>query len=125
MRALPHTIPTRTTHQRRPGHPRGLTAKPRRIAVDLTPQAIEQVAGRVVGLLHGQQQQQQKERQLISAGELALYLGVTRPWIYKHRHLLGGQRIGQGPKAPWRFDRQTALQALQHHRATQPANGGL
>jgi hypothetical protein len=127
MRALPHTIPTRTTHQRRPGHPRGLGAMPRRVvAVDLTPQAIEQVAGRVVGLLHGQQQQQQREeQQLISAGELALYLGVTRPWIYKHRHLLGGQRIGQGPKAPWRFDRQTALQALEHHQAARREDGDL
>ena len=120
---VPHTIPTRTTHQRRPGHPRGLAAKPRRIAVDLTSQAVEQVAGRVVQLLHGQQQRE--EQQLISAGELALYLGVARPWIYKHRHLLGGQRIGQGPKAPWRFDRQTALQALEHHHAARREDGGL
>jgi|HubBroStandDraft_4_1064222.scaffolds.fasta_scaffold70243_2 hypothetical protein len=69
MGALPHTIPTRTTHQRRPGHPRGLGAMPRRVvAVDLTPQAVEQVAGRVLGLLHGLQRQQKEQQRLISAG---------------------------------------------------------
>ncbi|HWY18931.1 MAG TPA: hypothetical protein VNY27_09515 [Solirubrobacteraceae bacterium] len=94
-------------------------AIPRRIAVDLTPQAIEQVADRIAQLLAYQQQQQAKEAErLISAGELALHLGVARPWIYKHRHLLGGQRIGEGPKAPWRFDPHTAMQALQRHQAT-------
>jgi hypothetical protein len=91
----------------------------RRVAVDLTPQAVEQVAGRVAQLLGHQQQEQ-----LISAGELALYLGVARPWIYKHHHLLGGRRIGQGSKAPWRFDRQTALQALERHQATHDTGTG-
>ncbi len=102
--------------------PRGLGAIAHRVAVDLTPQAVEQVAGRVAQLLG---HQQRREPQLISAGELALYLGVTRPWIYKHRHLLGGRRIGEGPKARWRFDRHTALQALERHQAAQRANGGL
>lgn len=106
----------------RPSRRRGLGAMARRVAVDLTPQAVEQVAGRVAQLLG---YQQHREPQLISAGELALYLGVTRPWIYKHRHLLGGRRIGEGPKAPWRFDRHTALQALERHQAAHRANGGL
>ena len=108
----------------RPPRPRGLGAMARRVAVDLTPQAVEQVASRVAQLL-GHQQQQKQEPQLISAGELALYLGVTRPWIYKHRHLLGGRRIGEGPKAPWRFDRHTALQALERHQTAHRANGSL
>jgi len=56
---------------------------------------------------------------------LAHRLRVQRPWIYKHRHLLGGQRIGDGPKAPWRFDLDTATQALGRHQATRQANGGL
>jgi hypothetical protein len=103
---------------------RGLAATAaRHVAVDLSPQAVEQVAGRVVQLLGNSEQQRRSE--LISAGELALYLGVARPWVYKHRHLLGGQRIGEGPKAPWRFDRLVALQALERHRAAQRGNGGL
>ncbi len=120
--------PARTAHEPRPARNpraprrRGLGAIAHRVAVDLTPQAVEQVASRVVQLLGHPQRQEQR---LISAGELALYLGVTRPWIYKHRHLLGGRRLGEGPKAPWRFDRHTALEALERHQAAHRANGGL
>lgn len=117
-----HTTPFRTT-RRNCSTPRPARhATPRRIAVDLTPQAIEQIASRVAQLLT--HQQQKEPEQPISAGELALYLGVTRPWIYKHRHLLGGHRIGQGPKAQWRFDRRAAIEALEHHQAAQRTDGG-
>jgi hypothetical protein len=90
--------------------------------VDLTPQAVEQVAHRVAQLLGDERQQ--AEPRLLSAGELAQYLRVERPWIYKHRHLLGGQRIGDGPKAPWRFDRQTAMQALQRKATPRDTDAG-
>jgi hypothetical protein len=103
---------------------RGLAATvARHVAVDLSPQAVEQIAGRVAQLLGNSEQQRRSE--LISAGELALYLGVARPWVYKHRHLLGGRRIGDGPKAPWRFERQLALQALARHQAARQEDGGL
>jgi hypothetical protein len=108
----------------RPPRRRGLAATARRVAVDLTPQAVEQVACRVAQLL-GHGQRQRTEPRLLSAGELALCLGVARPWIYKHRRLLGGRRIGEGPKAPWRFDRQTALEALERRQAAQRTEGGL
>jgi hypothetical protein len=117
-----HTTPLRTTRDNNCPTPRPARhTTPRRIAVDLTPQAVEQVARRVAQLLG----HQQEAERLISAGELALHLGVARPWIYKHRHLLGGRRIGEGPKAPWRFDRQTALRALERHQAAQRADGVL
>ena len=93
----------------------------RRVAVDLTPQAVEQVAQRVAHLLGDRAQ---RHPELITAGELARRLRVERPWIYKHRHLLGGQRIGEGPKAPWRFDLDTATQALERHRAGRLTDGG-
>jgi hypothetical protein len=108
----------------RPPRRPGLAATARRVAVDLTPRAVEQVACRVAQLL-GHQQQQREAPRLLSAGELALCLGVSRPWIYKHRRLLGGRRIGEGPKAPWRFDRQTALEALERRQAAQRTEGGL
>jgi hypothetical protein len=95
----------------------------RRVAVDLTPGAVEQVAQRVTQLLQHNKLPGQPE--LLTAGELARRLRVQRPWIYKHRHLLGGQRIGDGPKAPWRFDPETAKQALERHQAAQHANGSL
>lgn len=111
-----HTTPLRATRQNYPTPRQVRYAAPRRIAVDLTPQAVEQVAGRVAQLLTHQQQQTKEVERLISAGELALHLGITRPWIYKHRHLLGGHRIGEGPKAQWRFDRRAAIKALERHR---------
>jgi hypothetical protein len=112
MRELRAT-PTRTAPQRCSGRRRGLGAAPQRIAVDLTPQAVEQVAARVAQLLR----ERQGAPQLLSAGELARELRVERPWVYRHRELLGGLRIGSGPKAQWRFERQTAIEALRRHQA--------
>ena len=92
---------------------RGLGAISRQITVALTPETVEQIASRVAQLL----QQREARPELITAGELARELRVERPWIYKHRHLLGGQRISDGPKAQWRFELDTAKRALERHTA--------
>jgi hypothetical protein len=102
---------------------RGRGAAPHRVTVDVTPQAVDQVAARLLQLLGDRDLRRAPE--FISAGELARELRVERPWVYRHRHLLGGVRIGDGPKAPWRFDRQGAIQALQRHQASQRTNGGV
>jgi hypothetical protein len=88
---------------------------PRRVSVELTPQAVEQVAARVAQLLGNRQEQPAPK--LVSAGELAHYLRVERPWVYKHRHLLGGKRIGAGPRARWRFELEEAMEAFTRHAA--------
>jgi hypothetical protein len=93
----------------------------RRVEVGLTEQAVDQVARRVVELLHHDRAQGQPE--LLTAGELARRLRVERPWIYKHRHMLGGERIGDGPKAPWRFDPEEAKRRLAEHRLTDETTG--
>lgn len=116
------TIPTPAARERCSLRRRGLGATARRVAVDLSPRAVEQVAARVAQIL--QRRELEREPELISAGELARRLRVERPWIYRHRHLLGGLRIGDGPKAPWRFDYRTAVEALQRHQAGQRASGG-
>jgi hypothetical protein len=100
---------------------RGLGAISRQVTVALTPETVEQIASRVAQLL----QQREARPELITAGELARELRVERPWIYKHRHLLGGQRISDGPKAQWRFELDTAKRALAEHTAAQRTNGGL
>jgi hypothetical protein len=117
------TIPARTgrEHCSREGRRRG--AAPRRVAVDLTPQAVEEVAVRVAAILRGRGTEQASE--LLSAGELARRLRVERPWVYRHRHLLGGIRMGAGPKAPWRFEYARAVEALRELQATQRNGGGL
>ena len=122
MRGL-STIPTPTAREHCSPRRRGLEARARSVAMDLTPQAVEQVAARVVQLLGDRDLRRAPE--YISAGELAKDLRVERPWVYRHRHLLGGWRIGDGPKARWRFDRQTAVEALRCHQAEQQTNGGV
>jgi hypothetical protein len=121
-RPLRDSCPPRPRRSLATTHPRGLAATTRRIAVDLTPQTVEQVAQRVAALL-GDRAPRQPD--LITAGELARRLRVERPWVYKHRHLLGGQRLGDGPKAPWRFDLETAKREMARHQAAQTPNGGL
>jgi hypothetical protein len=120
----PTTIPTRPTRDlcMPAARRRGLGVAARRVAVDLTPQAVEQVAQRVTQLLAARDSQERPE--LLSAGELARELRVERPWVYKHRHLLGGERLGDGPKAPWRFELETARRELARQRLRRETTTG-
>jgi hypothetical protein len=120
MRAL-STIPTRARWNLCPSRGRGRGAAPPRVAVDLSPQAVERVSVRVVQLL--QQRAPQGEPELLSAGELARRLRVERPWVYRNRALLGGLRIGEGPKSPWRFEYRTALEALRRRQVERGVGG--
>ncbi len=122
MRGL-STIPTPTGRERCSPRRRGLGARPRGVAMDLTPQAVEQVAARVVQLL-GDREPQRAPVQM-TAGELAHELRVERPWVYRHGHLLGGWRIGDGPKAQWRFEYEKAVEALRRLQVAEGARGGL
>ena len=115
------TIPRQAAHECCSAPRRGRGVVARRVTVDLTPQAVERVAVRVATLLQGHGTGQEPE--LLSAGELARRLRVERPWVYRHRALLGGMRIGTGPKAPWRFDYETAVEALRH-RQVERGEGG-
>jgi hypothetical protein len=103
-------IPARTGREHCSREGRGRGAAPRGVAVDLSPQAVEQVAARVVQLL--QDRDTKRAPECVTAGELAHKLRVERPWVYRHRKLLGGWRIGTGPKAQWRFDYARAMAAL-------------
>lgn len=100
----------------------GLGATARRVAVDLTPQAVEQVAGRVAQLLHRQQQSQEQEQTrqptgMLTVSQLAQHLSLNRAWVYEHADELGAIRVGHGPKARIRFDFHTAKAALQRQQA--------
>ena len=110
MRGL-SAIPRQAARERCSVPGRGRRAMARQVTVDLSPQAVERVAAQVVALLG--ERAAQDEPELISAGELARRLRVERPWVYRNRHLLGGLRIGAGPKAPWRFEYGRAVEALR------------
>lgn len=121
MRGL-NTIATRRPRERCSDHGRGPGVAARRVAVDLSPRAVERIAVRVAQLLT--ERRAQSEPELISAGELARRLRVERPWVYRNRRLLGGIRIGRGPKAQWRFDYACAVAALRRSGADAPAAEG-
>lgn len=44
-----------------------------------------------------------EKQQLLSPAELADKLGVRPAWVYANAERLGGFRLGEGPRAPWRF----------------------
>jgi hypothetical protein len=101
--------------------PAGRWARARRAAAELTPDAIEQVAQRVVQLLRHEQppavgaqdDTPPAPAHLLTAEQLARQLGVTRTWVYEHATELGAITLGGGPRPRLRFDPQTAAQALQ------------
>jgi hypothetical protein len=113
-----HGVSTRASRAPRDLHTtrrRGLAVSQPQVTVELTGQAVERIAARVVQLLG--ERGSQEELELICAGELARRLRVERPWVYRHRALLGGLRIGTGPKAPWRFEYRVAVEALRRQEA--------
>ena len=57
---------------------------------------------------------------LVSAAELALRLSVSRQTVYQHAAELGGQRVGTGPRARWRFDVEEAREAMHCLTSRQP-----
>ena len=106
---------TATTHDTRR---RGFAATARRIAVELTPQTIEQIATRVTQLLQHQQTHEPNPAsttRLLTVKELAHHLHLNPSWVYEHADQLGAIRTGTGPKARIRFNPHTATQALTHH----------
>jgi hypothetical protein len=110
---------TTTTRQR------GLAAAARRIAVELTPDTIDQIAGRVAQLLRHQQPPPHTNpagaSSWMTVKELAAHLKLNPAWVYEHAEELGAIRTGTGPKARIRFNPHTATQALkQHQRQPEP-----
>lgn len=57
-------------------------------------------------------------RRLLTADELAAYLGVERSWCYEHAVELGALRLGEGARPRLRFEleRVQAALACRHGR---------
>jgi hypothetical protein len=120
------TLPPRPDTNAPPGSPRpaGRWARARRAAAELTPDAIEQVAQRVVQLLRHEQTlpagapdgSQPTPARLLTAEQLARHLGVTRAWVYENATQLGAIPLSDGPRPRLRFDLTTATQAFQGRR---------
>lgn len=114
-------LTTLRPHQR----PKGPLARARRVAAELTPDAIERVAQRVVQLLHHQSHPIDEDLgspDLLDAGQLARRLGVTRAWVYENAAQLGAIPLSDGPRPRLRFDLVIAKQAFQaRQRRSEPA----
>jgi hypothetical protein len=50
--------------------------------------------------------------ELVDAATLAELLGVSRDYVYDHKEHLGGVKLGDGPRARWRFDVERARAAM-------------
>jgi hypothetical protein len=110
------------------------------VTFELTPGQVESLclqlgAGRGCNRIHGVSRQLgdpvlERRRQggdsprLLDAATVAQRLGVSREYVYSHARELGGRKLGNGPKAPWRFDPaglvQDDLGAVPHQTSSKP-----
>lgn len=49
----------------------------------------------------------------VDAATVATRIGASAAWVREHFRELGGWRLGEGPKAPYRFDLATAERAVR------------
>src|SRR5437773_1594986 len=69
---------------------------------------VEAIARRVVELLRGEC----LADELLDASEVARRFHVSRDFVYRHAEELGAVRVGDGPKAPLRFNPATVEERL-------------
>jgi hypothetical protein len=102
---------TESATQGAPPRPRpGSPVIARQAAVELTPEAIEQIARRVAELLAGERP---APGGLVDAATVARHYGLTRAWVYQHAEQLGAIAIGTGPKPRLRFDLHAVGEVLR------------
>ena len=53
---------------------------------------------------------------LLSAGDVAVRLGVRRGWVYDHADELGVVRLGDGPRPRLRFDPDALAECVRRSR---------
>jgi hypothetical protein len=103
-----------------PAYPRNGWTRARRAAVELTAEAIEQIAQRVAELLRNGAPPSRPGPGLLDARELASALGVSRDWVYEHAGELGVITLGDGPRPRMRFDPDVASLAFAARRRRIP-----
>jgi hypothetical protein len=85
--------------------------------VKLDADDIEAVAARVVELL---EQQASAPSRFVDAATLARTLHVERDWVYARARKLEAIRLGDGPKAPLRFDLRRVREILAAPNGREP-----
>jgi hypothetical protein len=86
--------------------------------MNLDAEDVEAVAARVVQLLS---EWRETPVRYVDAAALARTLKVKREWVYAHARELGGLRLGDGPKAPLRFDLERVCESLTERDGARPS----
>lgn len=81
----------------------------------LTSEDIDELADAIADRL-GDASERLVAPAVVDAATLASRLGVSSQWVRDHAEDLGGWRLGDGPKAPYRFDAHTAIRAMRISR---------
>jgi hypothetical protein len=82
------------------------------VAALLRGELVEAIAHRVVEILR-EAGPSGTMRRMVTAGQLADILDVSKAYIYQHAKELGGVRLGRNANAPLRFDVERALEAIR------------
>lgn len=83
----------------------------------LHPDDIEAIARRVVEIQREQTVPQPPQPAMLNVKALAARLGVSPAFVYEHAVELGGVKLSDSPKAPWRFDLARAQAAMDARTA--------
>lgn len=70
----------------------------------LNAETVETLADRVAELVVGHLRNDETTEHMVSAAEIARRFGVSRDYVYDHAGELGAVRLGDGRRAPLRFD---------------------
>ena len=73
-----------------------------------SPEFIDALAGALADRLAVAWTEQTGGAEVVDAARLGERLGVSAQWVREHAEDLGGWRLGDGPKAPYRFDADKA-----------------
>ena len=96
--------------------------------VTLTDEQLDRLADRLAARLADRLAEREAPRGLrrrVSAGELAVMLGVSRDTVYQHAAELGALHVGNGKRPRLRFDVEEALaawSARQSSKRSQPSD---
>lgn len=72
----------------------------RPIEIRLAREDLPELAALIVGLL---EERRRLEEPLVNAREVALFTGLSVVQVYRRGKDLGGFRLGDGPRVPWRW----------------------
>jgi hypothetical protein len=82
------------------------------VTVELSEAQLERLADLIAERLRPDVPGERRGGALVDAAAVAEALGVSRQTIYSHAAELGGERVGTGPRARWRFDLEAARAAM-------------